>query len=221
MTDIFFPFPNYPKNPTMKKTLPLFAILALLLSSFVLCPLADGYKVGDTAADFRLKNIDGKLVSLADNKVAKGYIVVFTCNTCPYAQAYESRIIALNAKYAPLGYPVVAINPNDPAAAPGDSYAAMQALAKAHKYDFPYLQDETQQVAHIFGATRTPHLYVLSRQGSGFVVSYIGAIDDNSENAKLVKTKYLENAMTDIIAGKPAATATTQAIGCTIKWKKA
>ncbi|MGI4740035.1 MAG: thioredoxin family protein [Janthinobacterium lividum] len=204
----------------MKKILPLLALCLGLLSSFVLRPAADGYKVGDKAADFKLKNVDGKLVALADNPAAKGYIVVFTCNTCPFARAYESRIMALNTKYAPLGYPVVAINPNDAATAPGDSYAAMQQLAKDHKYAFPYLQDERQQVARTYGATRTPHLYVLKRQGADFVVSYVGAIDDNSEDAKLVKTKYLENAMTDIMAGKPATTSTTQAIGCGIKWKK-
>jgi peroxiredoxin len=204
----------------MKKILPLLALCVVLLSSFVLRPAAEGYKVGDKAADFKLKNVDGKLVSLADNKAAKGYIVVFTCNTCPFAKAYEDRIIALDKKYAPLGYPVVAINPNDAASVPGDSYAAMQSRAKEHGYTFPYLQDETQQVAHTFGATRTPHLYVLKRQGTDFVVSYVGAIDDNSEDAKLVKTKYLDNAMTDIMAGKPAATSTTQAIGCGIKWKK-
>ena len=202
----------------MKKTLPLFALcFALLLSSFILRPTADGYKVGDKAADFKLKNTNGKLVSLADNKAAKGYIVVFTCNTCPYAKAYESRIIDLNTKYAPLGYPVMAINPNDASKVPGDSYAAMQ----TKKYAFPYLQDESQQVAKTFGATRTPHLYILTRQGSDFVVSYIGAIDDNSEDASLVKTKYVENAMTEIIAGKAPSTNSTKAIGCTIKWKQA
>lgn len=202
----------------MKKALPLFALcFALLLSSFILRPTADGYKVGDKAADFKLKNTDGKMVSLADNKAAKGYIVVFTCNTCPYAKAYESRIVDLNAKYAPLGYPVVAINPNDAGKVPGDSYAAMQ----TKKYAFPYLQDESQQVAKTFGATRTPHLYVLTRQGSAFVVSYIGAIDDNSEDPSLVKTKYVENAMTEIIAGKAPSTNSTKAIGCTIKWKQA
>ena len=202
----------------MKKALSLLALcFTLLLSSFMLHPAADGYKVGDKAADFKLKNIDGKMVSLADNKAARGYIVVFTCNTCPYAKAYESRVIELNTKYAPLGYPVVAINPNDATTVPGDSYAAMQ----TKKYAFPYLQDESQQVAKTYGATRTPHLFVLTRQGSDFVVSYIGAIDDNSEDAKLVKTKYVENAMTEILAGKPATTNSTKAIGCTIKWKRA
>ena len=200
----------------MKKPLPLLALCFLLLSSFILRPLATGYNVGDKAADFKLKNIDGKMVSLADNKAAKGYIVVFTCNTCPFAKAYESRIVDLNTKSAPLGYPVVAINPNDPAVAPGDSYADMQ----KKKYAFPYLVDENQQVAKAFGATRTPHLYVLTKKGADFVVSYIGAIDDNSEDAKLAKTKYVENAMTEILAGKPATTNSTKAIGCTIKWKQ-
>ncbi|HEX8506688.1 MAG TPA: thioredoxin family protein [Hymenobacter sp.] len=202
----------------MKKLLPYLTLcFALLLTSFAFRPASEGYKVGDKAADFKLKNIDGKMVSLADNKAAKGYIVVFTCNTCPYAKAYESRIIDLNQKYAPKGYPVVAINPNDPAVAPGDSYAAMQ----AKKYAFPYLLDETQQVAKMYGATRTPHLYVLTRKGADFVVSYIGAIDDNSEDPKLVKTKYVENAMAEIMAGKSPSTTTTKAIGCTIKWKQA
>ena len=201
----------------MKKSLPLLVLcFALLLSSFILHPTADGYKVGDKAADFKLKNTNGKLVSLADNKAAKVYIVVFTCNTCPYAKAYESRIVDLNTKYAPLGYPVMAINPNDASKVPGDSYAAMQ----TKKYAFPYLQDESQQVAKTFGATRTPHLYILTRQGSDFVVSYIGAIDDNSEDASLVKTKYVENAMTEIMAGKAPSTNSTKAIGCTIKWKQ-
>ena len=205
----------------MKKLLSFLALCLLALSSFVLRTASPGYQVGDKAADFKLKNVDGKLVSLADNKAAKGYIVVFTCNTCPYAKAYEQRIMDLHTKYAPQGYPVVAINPNDPAVAPGDAFAEMQKRAKEKKYAFPYLQDESQEIARQYGATRTPHLYVLSRKGAEFVVSYIGAIDDNSEDAKLVKTKYLENAMTDIMAGKPATVNSTKAIGCTIKWKKA
>ena len=201
----------------MKKLLPILAACLMLLSSFIAQPVAEGYKVGDKATDFKLKNVDGKTVSLADDKAAKGYIVVFTCNTCPYAKAYESRIVELNKKYAPQGFPVVAINPNDPSVSPGDSYAAMQ----TKKYAFPYLLDETQQVAKTYGATRTPHLYVLVRKGNDLVVAYIGAIDDNSEDATAVKTKYVENAMTEIIGGKPATTSSTKAIGCTIKWKRA
>ncbi|UOQ64405.1 thioredoxin family protein [Hymenobacter volaticus] len=206
----------------MKKLVPFLAACLLLVLSSYIRPLA-GYQVGDKAADFKLKNVDGKMVSLADNKTTKGYIVVFTCNTCPYAQAYESRIIALHQKYASQGYPVVAINPNDPGMATGESFAAMQTRAKTKNYPFPYLVDETQQVAQTYGATRTPHLYVLTRQGTGneFKVSYIGAIDDNSEDAKQVKIKYVENAMTEILAGKPASTSSTKAVGCGIKWRKA
>ncbi|ALD20824.1 thioredoxin family protein [Hymenobacter sp. DG25A] len=205
----------------MKKLLSFFsACLALvLLSNFVAGPT--GYQVGDKAADFKLKNVDGKMVSLADNKATKGYIVVFTCNTCPFSQAYESRIIALHQKYAPKGYPVVAINPNDATAVPEESFGDMKARAASQKFPFPYLHDETQQVAKTYGATRTPHLYIVTKKGADFIVSYIGAIDDNSEDASQVKTKYAEQAMTDILAGKPAATSSTKAIGCTIKWKKA
>ncbi|GAB2474292.1 thioredoxin family protein [Hymenobacter qilianensis] len=205
----------------MKKLTSFFVLCfgLVLLSAFV--RPSGGYQVGDTATDFKLKNVDGKLMSLADNKAAKGFIVVFTCNTCPYAQAYESRIIDLHKKFAPQGYPVVAINPNDPAVAPGDSFEKMQARATSKKYPFPYLLDETQNVAQTYGATRTPHLYVLTRHGNALKVAYIGAIDDNSEEPTAVKTKYVENALTDIMAGKPAATNSTKAVGCTIKWKKA
>lgn len=205
----------------MKKLTSFFALcLSLVLLSSFGRPTA-GYQVGDTATDFKLKNVDGKLMSMADNKAAKGFIVVFTCNTCPYAQAYESRIIDLHKKFAPQGYPVVAINPNDAAAAPDESFEKMQARARSKQYPFPYLLDDTQRVAQTYGATRTPHLYVLTRQGNALKVAYIGAIDDNSEEPTAVKTKYVENALTDIMAGKPAATSSTKAVGCTIKWKKA
>jgi len=198
--------------------------LTMLLAAFILLasftPDA-GYQVGDKAADFKLKNIDGKNVSLADYKDAKGFIVVFTCNHCPFAKAYESRIIALDKKYRPKGYPVIAIQPNDGAAVPDDNYANMQARAKEKGYTFPYLLDETQATAHAFGATRTPHVFVLQKSGSDNVVKYIGAIDDNSDDEKAVKEKYVENAVDALLAGKPVATTSTKAIGCTIKWKKA
>jgi len=176
-----------------------------------------GYHVGDKAEDFKLKNVDGKMVSLSEIPNAKGYIVVFTCNTCPYAIAYEQRIIDLHNKYASKGYSVVAINPNDKEVKPDDSYENMQKLAKSKNYPFVYLYDETQEVAQRFGATRTPHVYLLDADKT---VRYIGAIDDNSEDAEAVKDKYLENAIDALSAGKTIATTETKAIGCTIKWKK-
>lgn len=209
----------------MKKSLSfLFALLALALTigtAFRFAPAEGGYQVGDKVADFKLKNVDGKLVSLGSNAAVKGYIVVFTCNTCPYAKAYEDRIIALNQKYAAQGYPVLAINPNDPQVAPGDSYADMQKRAKEKKYAFPYLLDETQNVARTFGATRTPHVYVVQRSGAEFKVAYIGAIDNNTEDAKAADKRYVEDALTQLLAGQPVQTNATKAIGCTIKWKKA
>lgn len=201
----------------------LFSLLAaLLLIGSGFRPTTDGgYKVGDKAMDFQLKNIDGKMLSLSDNKAAKGYIVVFTCNHCPYSQAYEQRIIALHQKYASQGYPVVAINPNDPEAVPEDSFQEMQKRAKEKKYPFAYLLDDTQNVARTYGATRTPHVYVLTRTGTDFKVAYIGAIDNNTEDASAATDRYVEKAMTEVLAGKPVTQPSTKAVGCTIKWKKA
>jgi peroxiredoxin len=179
-----------------------------------------GYQVGDVAADFNLKNIDGKNVSLASMKDAKGYIVVFTCNTCPYAVAYEERIKALNKKYAPQGYPVVAINPNDPVAQPADTYEKMQQKAKDKGFTFPYLMDPDHIITKQFGASRTPHVFILEKTSKGNVVQYIGAIDSDTEGTSPDKINYVEAAINAVSAGKKPAVSTTKAIGCTIKWKK-
>jgi peroxiredoxin len=182
----------------------------------------EGYNVGDKAIDFKLKNVDGKMVSLADNKKAKGFIVTFTCNTCPFSLAYEDRIIALHKKYESQGYPVVAINPNDVKVSPGDSYNDMKKRAKEKKFTFAYLHDENQAIAKTYGATRTPHMYVLQKQTDGSLkVVYIGAIDDNSREPENVQNKYLETALDELIAGKAISQPATKAIGCTIKWKAA
>ena len=156
------------------------------------------------------------MVSLADIKDAKGYIVVFTCNQCPYAIAYEDRIIELHKKYAPLGYPVIAINSNDKVRQPGDSYDNMQKRVKEKSIPYAYLYDETQEIAQTYGATRTPHVFLLDKDR---VVRYIGAIDDNSEEASEAKEKYVENAIDALRAGKEVPVKQTKAIGCGIKWK--
>lgn len=176
-----------------------------------------GYKVGDIATDFSLKNVDGKNVSLKDFKSAKGYIVVFTCNHCPYAQAYEDRIIALDKKYKSQGYPVIAINPNNPEKQKDDSFAKMQERAKDKKFTFPYLLDEGQKIFPQYGATKTPHVYILQKTAKGNVVKYIGAIDDNYEDAAAVKQKYVENAVDALVKGKEVTVKETKAIGCSIK----
>jgi peroxiredoxin len=179
-----------------------------------------GYSVGNVAENFSLKNIDGKMMGLTDFPGAKGFIVIFTCNHCPFSVAYEDRIIALNQKYKHLGYPVIAINPNDPEIQPEDSYDNMKKRAKQKKFDFPYLLDEGAVYARKYGATKTPHVYVLNLNGSSPEVAYIGAIDDNSRNAGDVKVKYLENAVDELIAGKQVSVSTTKAIGCSIKFPR-
>ncbi|MBW4889085.1 thioredoxin family protein [Mucilaginibacter sp. HMF5004] len=202
----------------MKKFLAVLMIAVTGLVAFT----ADtpGYKVGDIATDFKLKSVDGKMVSLANYTSAKGYIVVFTCNHCPYAKAYESRIIALDKMYASKGYPVIAISPNDPVSEPADSFDNMKKLAAEKKYTFPYTIDETQNITRAYGAKATPHVFVLQKTDKGNVVKYIGAIDDDTENVNPNHTKYVENAVNALIGGKTVETTTTKAIGCSIKWKK-
>jgi peroxiredoxin len=180
-------------------------------------PTHQGLHIGDKAPDFNLKNIDGKMVSMASISNAKGYIVIFTCNHCPFSQAYEQRIIDLHKKYAPKGVPVIAINPNDAEKQPEDSYENMQKRAKEKKYPFVYLHDESQVVARNYGAARTPHVFLLDKD---LITRYIGAIDDNHEDASAVKNKYLEVAINQMLAGKSISQPETKAIGCTIKWKK-
>lgn len=176
-----------------------------------------GYQIGDMVSDFELKNVDGKMISLSDFKDAEGFIITFTCNTCPFAIAYEDRIIALDKKYASKGYPVIAINPNNPLVQPGDTYQAMQKRAKEKGFTFPYLVDEGQKVYPKYGATKTPHMYVLQKTKKGIVVKYIGAIDDNHQDASAVKTKYVENAVDALLKGEEIKQRETKAIGCSIK----
>ena len=195
-----------------------FLLFCLLISSATI--FAEGYKIGDIARDFSLKNVDGKNVALADFKNAKGYIVVFTCNHCPFSKAYESRIMGLDKKYASLGYPVIAINPNDVNTVPEDSYDNMIALAKEKNYTFPYLYDESQQIASTYGAARTPHVFVIQKVNGNNVVKYIGAIDNNADDANKVTAKFVENAVDALLAGKEIPLVETKAIGCTIKWKQ-
>jgi len=199
---------------TSSKT--VFLITAIIAMSSFSFP---GYKIGDKVKDFSLKNVDGKMVSLADYKDAKGFIVVFTCNHCPYAKAYEQRIMDLDKNYKSKGFPVIAISPNDATAVPDDSYDKMVSHSKEKKYTFPYLYDETQQVAREFGAMRTPHAFVVKKTPKGNEIVYIGTIDDNIEDAGLVKQKYVEDAVNAVLQGKEVPVTETKAIGCTIKWK--
>jgi peroxiredoxin len=204
----------------MKQTINNWLAVCIILATSWAANAQQGYKTGDLAADFSLKNIDGKMVSLANFKSAKGFIVIFTCNHCPFSKAYEDRIISLQKNFGVKGYPVIAINPNDPNREPEDSYENMQKRAKEKKFNFPYLIDKTQETAKTYGATRTPHVFVLQKENDNYRVAYIGAIDDNFEESKLVKQKFVEEAIADLLANREVANPTTKAIGCGIKWKK-
>lgn len=193
-------------------------LVALIFTSFAV--LENGYSVGDKATDFKLKNVDGKYVSMSDNTDNDGYIVIFTCNTCPWAKGYEARIIELHEEYAPKGYPVIAIQPNDPQVSPGDSYDEMQKRAEEKDYPFPYLYDDTQEITIAYGATKTPHVYLVEKESEEYVVRYIGGIDDNPRSAEGVKVNYVGDAIESLIEGKEVETTSTKAIGCTIKWSE-
>ena len=177
----------------------------------------NGYDIGDIATDFNLENIDGKFVSLSDFNDAKGFIIVFTCNTCPYAVLYEDRIEALNKKYASQGYPLIAIMPNNVQTKPGDSMKSMKQRAIDKGFTFPYLMDAGQKIYPQYGATKTPHVYILESTTRGPVVRYIGGIDDNYKDATLVKTNYVEDAIEALKKGNLIKQTTTKAIGCSIK----
>lgn len=180
----------------------------------------NGYKVGDTARDFNLRDVDGKLVSMSAHEDAEGFLVIFSCNTCPYVVAYEDRMIDLHHKYASKGYPVIAINPNDKDLSPGDSYEKMQERAKEKNFPFAYLYDESQEITNAYGATRTPEVYLLKKEDDKYVVKYIGAIDNNFRDPSEANEKYVQAAMTEILNGRQVAQTNTKAIGCTIKFKK-
>jgi peroxiredoxin len=175
------------------------------------------YKIGDVVEDFSLKSTDGDMVSMSDYPEAKGYILIFTCNHCPYAIAYEERIIGLHNEMEAKGYPVIAINPNDPKVQPEDSYAKMLERAAEQKFPFKYVLDQGQKVYPKFGAERTPHVFLVDHDR---VLRYIGAIDNNYKSAEAADEHYVRDAISALEAGNDPNPAMTKAIGCTIKTTK-
>lgn len=196
-------------------------LISLLFSFFGLFSSpqfnTNGLQIGDTASDFSLVGVDGNTYSLAQYKDAKGFIVIFTCNHCPFAVMYEDRINTLAKMYKDKGYVLLAINPNDPEVQPKDSYDLMVERAKDKSFVFPYLFDEGQKIYPKYGATKTPHVFLLDNNK---VVKYIGAIDDNAQDASAVTEKFLENAIAAIEKGEKPSPEVTKAIGCSIKVKK-
>jgi peroxiredoxin len=194
-------------------------IIVFILSIFLYNGLQAQYKVGDVISDFNLKNVDNKNVSLSQYPSSKGFIIVFTCNTCPFAMKYEKRIEQLSKDFGAKDFPLIAISSNDVTVKPGDSFEEMQKKAKTEGYTFPYLFDESQEVASRFGATNTPHVFVIAREGKQMVVKYTGAIDNNVDDPSKADQKYVADAINSLIEGKDPVVSSTKAIGCGIKWK--
>jgi peroxiredoxin len=174
-------------------------------------------KIGSNAPSFsNLPGTDGKKYSLSSFADKKVTVVVFSCNHCPYVQAYEDRIIGFQADYAPKGVQIVAINSNETSHYPEDNFDEMLKRAKMKKFNFPYLRDEDQSVANAYGATHTPEFFVFDEKRK---LRYRGKFDDNYQKPSDVKVPYLKNAVDALLAGKEVAEPETYSIGCTIKWK--
>lgn len=172
-------------------------------------------QLGDNAPDFNLPGVDGKNYSLASFKDKKILVVIFSCNHCPYVQAYEDRMVAIQKDYASKGVALVAINANDEVNYPEDSFENMKTRAKEKRFNFPYLSDKEQKVANAYGGECTPHVFVFDKERK---LRYMGRIDDNWRDLKAVKSHDLRNALDDLLAGRDVKVPKTHAIGCSIKW---
>lgn len=187
------------------------AAVALLVASSSCAAEAKPLKVGDAAPDWSgIPGVDGNKHSLSDYKKAKLIVLVFTCNHCPVAKAYEDRLIALQKDYKSRGVQVIAACVND---RDDDRLPAMKVRAAEKGFNFPYIYDESQKIGRDYGATVTPHVFVLDQDRK---VAYMGAIDDN-QNPKRVKVHYLRNTLDYLLTGNSPV---TKQFGCTIKWKR-
>lgn len=174
--------------------------------------------IGSYAPDFELPGADGTVHHLARYLEShQAVCVIFMCNHCPYVKAYLDRIAQLHQDYLPKGVAIIAMNPNDATQFPEDSFAAMKTFVVDQKITYPYLRDETQDVAHTFDAIKTPHAFLLNQQG---ILVYSGAIDDNAKDASAVQVTYLRNAIDNILAGQGVKLAKTEPIGCSVKWRE-
>jgi peroxiredoxin len=179
--------------------------------------------IGAPLPEFKdLPDVSGRRMSASDFSSARVLVVVFSCNHCPYVQAYEDRMIALQREYGSKGVRLVAINSNETEHYPGDNFEEMKKRAREKGFPFPYLRDEDQSVAEAFGATHTPEFFVFAATSSHARLSlrYHGKMDDNYQNPGAVKRRYVEEAADAILAGKDPREKETHSIGCTIKWKR-
>ncbi|MBI2598300.1 MAG: thioredoxin family protein [Candidatus Diapherotrites archaeon] len=172
--------------------------------------------IGSNLPFFDLPSVDGRNYSPKSFEGKNVLAIIFTCNHCPYAQAYQERIKAIQKKFSASGAQVVAINSNDAVNYPDDSFPKMVERAKEKRFNFPYLRDESQEVARVFGAQVTPDCFVFDKNRK---LVYRGRVDDNWQNEKAVTSKDLENAIAAAIEEKKVSVQEASAIGCSIKWK--
>ncbi len=172
--------------------------------------------LGDRAVSFELQGVDGGLHALEDHADKEAVAVVFTCNHCPYAQAWEGRLIRIQSDYKPRGVQLVAINANDADRYPDDSFPRMKEHAEERGFNFPYLHDESQEVARAYGAERTPEVFLFDKSGA---LRYHGTVDDNYDDPSAVMSHYLIDAIEAVLEDREPATTETAPVGCTIKWR--
>ena len=192
------------------------ALPAALALAFLAHPARAGIAIGDAAplADVKMKNVDGKEVTIGGLAGKKGTLVVFTCNHCPWAKMWQTRVAEIGNAALAQGFGVVAVNSNDPEAYAEDAFPEMQKRAKMLKLKFPYVVDATSDLARAFGATRTPEAFLFDARGK---LVYHGTVDDSPKDASAVKDAWLRDAVTAVSAGRTVTTAETKALGCSIK----
>ncbi len=199
----------------MKKSVFKSVLFAVLISlSILINAQAQGQY------NFSLKNVDGKIISLNSYPDAKGFIIVFTCNHCPFAKLYPKRLNQLNKKYIALGVPLIAVSSTDTIMYAEDCYDKMVAKAKSGKYNFPYLYDSTQSVARNYNAERTPQAFVIWKENDNWIVKYNGAIDDNGAEPELVNENYVINAVDELLDGNQVRQPVIKSVGCKINFRK-
>ncbi len=176
--------------------------------------------IGNTVTDFSLKNTDNGFVSLSHFKDAKGFIIVFTCNHCPFAKLYPKRLNELNAKFKKQGVPLIAINPMDTLVYEDEVFEIMHQKSRSEKFSFPYLSDASQSVAKNFGITHTPQAIIIWKENNKWVIKYSGAIDDNGAHPELVKVPYVANAINELLSGKAVSNTGGYSIGCAVHYRE-
>jgi peroxiredoxin len=192
-------------------------IVSSVAVSLALAGAAGALQLGDPAPqrEAKMRNVDGRELAIADIAGKQGTLVIFTCNHCPWAKAWETRIAALGNAYAQRGIGVIAVNANDPAAYKDDGFDAMVQRAHDRGFQFAYVVDAGSRVAKAYGASRTPEVFLFDASGK---LVYHGTIDDNAENVAAVKQHYLRDALEAVATGKPVTVGETKALGCSIKF---